>query len=340
MSGRTRSGSGFTLIELLVVIAIIGVLIGLLLPAIQSVRESARRTLCANNLHQIGVATVYYLNVYETFPVARTQNLPDDIIPWNQTGEEPTWLVRILPYIEQNNAASNWDVKMNWYFQDREVLVANSPVYICPSRHDSDATVETTVNDIQGYLPCGCPIPGNNGTRVTACLGDYAGNLGDLSPGMSGQTSDFYYGGNGTGVIIASRGRYDDVHLLNWIDHIRAHDVTDGNSNTALAGEKQIPFDGVGRFPYDMPEYDGTFWPASIRVGGPGVPLYTGKEGTVENETLPEYRYVFIAFGSWHPGGVNFVYCDGSVHFLNTNLDTNALSLLLNRGDRGIFSGQ
>ncbi len=247
-----------------------------------------------------------------------------------QKGEEPSWLVRILPYIEQTTAFENWDLKVTWYDQGPDVLVATSPIFTCPVRHNVDAVAQKSTSSSHKTLPCGCPLPLKGGPQVTACLGDYVGNLGDLSPGSTGEPTDFYYGGNGTGVIISSRGKYANNVLIDWVDFVRGRDVIDGMSHTALAGEKQIPYDQIAQFPYDSPQYDGTHWPASARVGGPGVPLQTGKDAN----TLS-----FIAFGSWHPGGVNFVFCDGSVQFRAIQTDTGLLADMLNRGDREVREG-
>jgi prepilin-type N-terminal cleavage/methylation domain-containing protein/prepilin-type processing-associated H-X9-DG protein len=323
-----KSVVGFTLVELLVVIAIIGVLIGITLPAVQNVRAAAQRTHCSNNLRQVGMATIQYHDAFKRFPPARTQSHPGDFIPRGTTEEQPTWLVRILPFVEQATAFEQWDLKRNWYVQGPEVLLANSAVFICPLRHNTDAVGTKATSNSGGTLPCGCPLPNPAGSQVTACLGDFAGNLGDLSPGSTGAPTDFYYGGNGTGVIIASRPRYVAGEVVEWIDVIRDRDVVDGLSHTALAGEKQVPYDQLTQFPYDSPQYDGTHWPASTRVGGPGVPLQSGKDANPLS---------FIAFGSWHPGGVNFVMCDGGVHFRALNMDTVTLAGMLHRADRQVF---
>ena len=95
-----RFRSAFTLVELLVVIAIIGVLIGMLLPAAQSVREAARRTQCLNNLRQIGLATTMFHDVHLAFPPARLYPKKNAQAPFDKGGDQPSWLVRILPFLE------------------------------------------------------------------------------------------------------------------------------------------------------------------------------------------------------------------------------------------------
>ncbi|MCA9127595.1 MAG: DUF1559 domain-containing protein, partial [Planctomycetales bacterium] len=106
--GQQSKRRAFTLVELLVVIAIIGILVGLLLPAVQAAREAARAIQCQNNLHQIGLATHMFHDTMKAFPPARYQPRPDAPPERSCGGEQTTWLVRIMPFMEQTSAESRW----------------------------------------------------------------------------------------------------------------------------------------------------------------------------------------------------------------------------------------
>ena len=321
---------GFTLVELLVVIAIVGVLVALLLPAVQMARESARSTSCKNHLRQIALGTDLFYDSHQAYPPARIAPRPLDVDELSCGGSTASWLVRILPFLERNSTYEKWDIEGNWYEQPDDALGTIVPIYVCPSRRSVVDAIGTHVvgGNPGGTMPCGCPMPPGDGSGVElrGTLGDYAGNLGDLSPGAMGLPSDFYYGGNGTGIIITSRARCFGSRPSSWIDRISHAQIVDGLSNTILVGEKHVAAPNLKRFPEDGPIWDGDHFAAATRVGGLGQPLGRGPHDQAAS---------YLAFGSWHPAAAHFALADGSVHSYRFDIDTFTLGQLTNRNDGG-----
>ncbi|MEO1526343.1 MAG: DUF1559 domain-containing protein [Planctomycetota bacterium] len=332
---RRRSG-GFTLIELLVVLAIIGVLIGLLMPAVQSAREASRRTDCSNRVRQLALATHMHHDALGYFPPARYESRPDADLVDRCGLETPTWLARVMPYIEQRELADSWDMSMAWHAHPGRVRMVVPDIFLCPSRRAGTQQtgfreLRTVVSGGGGTLPCGCPLPPRDkelDISVEGALCDYAGNHGDLTPGSVGEPTDFYFGGNGTGVIISVRPNCKDGEAISPMDRVRMASVFDGTSNTFLFGEKFIPLAGLGVFPEDSPAYDGDHLPASCRLAGPGLRLASGPSDVIAD---------MFSFGSWHPGGVHFAFVDGSVRFISPDMDTVVLGSMANRRDSEIL---
>ncbi len=319
------SRQGFTIIELLVVIAVIGVLVALLLPAVQQARGAARRIQCANRLKQLGLAAHSFHDTYRALPPARL------VLPVvrafgsnnNLSGlDEPTWLVRLLPFIEESAFHARWDEYKTYENQDPSVRQTAISTYLCPERHSADdAVVETTTVTIT--VPCGCPV--GNQTVPGGAISDYAANHGDLSSGAIGDFTDFYWGGNGTGVIISSRPAGDENSIeRDWLDKVRLSDVTDGTSQTLMIGEtfvprgkeKETPFNGVAFFGRHLTNF--------ARIAGPSIPLAHGPD---------DQRANLYSFGSSHTGIVQFAMTDGSVRGISTSISTRVLGNLANRHD-------
>ena len=329
-SGTRR---GFTIVELLVVIAVIGILIGLLLPAVQAARESARAMQCQNNLHQIGLASHMFHDTHGAFPPARIQPRPDALPGQDCGGEETTWLVRIMPFLEQKAAETRWDYSKAYLDHSDEVRNFTLATYCCPSRRTSSEAIGvgviagTTTKWIR--LPCGCKVPltTTESVSVTGAVGDYGGNHGDLSPGSFGLPSDFYYGGNGNGVIISSHAKCKSGQPIDWVDHVGMEDIPDGTSNTILSGEMHVPLGKLGQSPLDAFIFNGDQVFNSTRVGGPTVPIVT------DNNDIGNG---LVSWGSWHYGACHFVLADGSVKAVSKTIDTETLGNLCNRQDGNV----
>ncbi len=163
-----RQRRGFTLMELLVVIAIITTLVGLLLPAIQYIREPANRTVCANHLKQIGLAMHYYENVHGRLP-AFSKDGPD----------AASWCVMLLPYLEQQDLYKQWDLSKSFYEQTETVRLTQVETYFCPSRRSmSDDPTTSTAGD-QPFL--GGDVNPSQLPNTPGALGDYAACTGSCT---------------------------------------------------------------------------------------------------------------------------------------------------------------
>ena len=200
--------SGFTLVELLVVIAIIGMLIALLLPAVQAAREAARRMQCANNLKQIALATHSFHDTYNFFPASRID------ARW------PTWAALILPYADQAALSGKWNVAQNYYNHPVEVRQAQIPFYYCPSRRKPE---HISVND---------PVTGDvnqNGANLSP------GALGDYGAAAVMPPSDWNGADAVSALVLGIRGTNGT-----WRGRTRFASIVDGTTNTLLLGEKHV----------------------------------------------------------------------------------------------------
>jgi prepilin-type N-terminal cleavage/methylation domain-containing protein len=293
---------GFTLVELLVVIAIIGLLIGMMLPAVQAVRESARRTTCLNNLRQLGIAFHNYEGVTHRIPPSRGAD------------EYLTWPVYLMPYLEKNNIADMLDLTLPYYVQEPEAVAHPMLEMFCPTRTYRFSSVSVAEAK---------PGP------VGAC-GDYAGNAGssqyfpwDLwalfwDPVDGVINSGFEVDNPINGIVMpgGGRGRYTFA------------DVTDGLSNTFFVGEKYVSIHGAQKPGGwgDGSIYNGDEPETFMRIGGFGM-------GIAASDALEVSPGEYPVFGSAHSQICNFLFGDSSVRPITKAVDTQTLFQLCSRHD-------
>ncbi|PQO36448.1 DUF1559 domain-containing protein [Blastopirellula marina] len=282
-----RAKQGFTLVELLVVIAIIGVLIALLLPAVQQAREAARRMSCTNNLKQMGLACHNYMDTYPT-------NLPPGAfyVAATSTWNSHSFAVAILPFLEQNTL---YDLYKFSYSPDssQNAAVRKSQVnaYFCPSFDGPEVNVSS--------------IAYSDGALFT-----YQG-VGGVYYNDSTRDSK---------LISATHGKIPDNGAFRFDGSRRAAAITDGMSNTLMIGE------------YTHRDRTGanSGIPGNVRVWPIGALTNQAYYGckVIYQDTINSRRdrndgvaFSHLPFTSKHPGGVNFVMADASVHFLPETID-------------------
>jgi prepilin-type N-terminal cleavage/methylation domain-containing protein len=292
---------GFTLIELLVVIAIIGVLVALLLPAVQKVRETANRIQCANNLKQIGLA---FHNHHDTFA-----QLPCSRIHQDADGGWATWCVQILPFVEQQNLFQKWDITRNYFSQASEAQAMPVKLFFCPTRRSPQGlSVSNTEDTCRGVF-----YPG--------ALTDYACSSGDRR-----SYRGFLDDKTANGAILVGDAKLVRGIVTTWRSRTTLRSLSDGTSNTILVGEKHVRPSSFGQALGDFAAYNGgRDVPRNVaRCGGPGFPIAKQPRSDVEPERT---------FGSYHPGLCQFVMGDGSVRSLRVDLSSDILRLLVVRND-------
>jgi prepilin-type N-terminal cleavage/methylation domain-containing protein len=308
----------FTLVELLVVIAIIGILVALLLPAIQAAREAARRSQCINNLKQIGLAIQNYELTKKHVPASR----------------EPcganTWAVALLPFMEETAAESRWDHTVGYYRQQPENRTFQVANYYCPSRRAPPKL------SITGDTPVDRdPSESNN---LPGGLADYAGVGGDGRPawdytepstpppnGVFVHAGPFDENGGPNGSQNCNGDRVKQGAVFQY--PVTFKRITDGLSKTMFIGEKHIHQEGFGHGSYgDASVYNADEAYNFIRYAGPGRALAVSPL-----ETRGPWSY--SNFGSYHTDICNFTFGDGSVRGVTTYIDTTTLSYLANRAD-------
>ena len=285
LQDRSTYHEGFTLVELLVVIAIIGILVALLLPAVQQAREAARRMQCSNNLKQIGLALHNYHTANETLPYGA--NFP--------SAQGGTWAAFILPYLEQQNVYDKFDFTTTIHDPvNVEAVQAVIPGYICPSDGKAGNALKG------GRIQAGSNNPAESmGLWYPMSMGPTWDNpCAYCSEGKGSycchDTSD--YGPDGVGII----DRYSQLS-------INFSAIRDGLTNTIMAGET-IP---------DHCTFNGAYH-HNFPLCGTTIPVNTMEDNTGAGNS--EW-WSACGFKSRHPGGSMFLIADGSVHFFSETID-------------------
>ncbi len=286
-SSSRRHSLGFTLIELLVVIAIIAILIALLLPAVQQAREAARRTQCKNNLKQVGLAVHNYADVHRVFPPGWIAVDPATRMPSAHEGTSGIgWAAMILPYMEQNNVWLQFNASLPLTDPANAAFMRNQmPAYKCPS--DPQQDYFAIYEEGGGAMLAELPI-----ANYIGCFGPEELDGCENAPGDAPVQSD------GT-----CRG--DGAFFHN--SRVKIADITDGTSNTFLAGERRT----------NKQDQWFTTWVGMIAEGEEAFQRVLGSADHVPND--PHHH--FDDFSSMHTGGAQFGLCDGSVRFVSENID-------------------
>jgi prepilin-type N-terminal cleavage/methylation domain-containing protein len=314
-SGDAGKSRAFTLIELLVVIAIIGVLIALLLPAVQKVRDAANRTKCANNLRQLGLALHGFHDAQGSLPPALNPDTPYSQSPnyWYYW----SWMARLLPFLEQDNLFKEADT---WaHAGPNNYLVWGGGTTLATPPPNPAMSVPIPI------VQC----PADHRTLVAALAQEQVGSNSRLTVAFT-----TFLGVNGTN-LTTKDGMF-------WTkSHVRLADVTDGLSNTLLVGERPPSedlifgwwFAGSGQYSLELGSYTGSsdvvlgvnelneIYSTSECPRGP----YFFKPGDLNNN-CDQFH-----FWSLHSGGANFMLADASVHFISYTVGPSVLPAMATR---------
>jgi prepilin-type N-terminal cleavage/methylation domain-containing protein/prepilin-type processing-associated H-X9-DG protein len=341
---------GFTLIELLVVIAIIAVLISLLLPAVQSAREAARRAQCVNNIKQIVLASHNYENQVGSFP-------PDSIAAGDWTGTWWSWTSFLLPQMEQTAIYNSINYSLSCCNPvNQTVYLSLISSFACPS----DDSLKLFSDRV--YIDASLPTFGQ---QITAAPTNYVGSQGDM---MNNTIFDYlcldpaqiaYKNANGgasngctgpptwwTGSAASFRGIFGDCSNA---ASIKIPQVTDGLSNTMMIGENSPNLNSGLAWVSGNDIYATTILPMNwmTKLKNGQVDPSTGEvcSSNAWNPSDPtsqthcfNNQWYYQGFKSFHPGGCNFGFCDGSVKFLKQTINVRAYMALSTRAGGEIVS--
>jgi prepilin-type N-terminal cleavage/methylation domain-containing protein len=297
----SRQRSAFTLVELLVVIAIIGILVALLLPAIQAAREAARRSECSNHLKQLGIALQNYHDTHKSFPPLEVHYDPFLQGANNNWGEcAGNWLLLILPFVEEKAAYDGIDFKVGWAslgdtgINNKDAVMRKYTTYKCPSNPVYDWSA---------------------GANFDAQIAHYFGVYGSMDP-PGGRARQQWAIGNTANYV--GRG------IMYYNSHTRVADVTDGTANTFIVNEVR-GFQPASISALSTP-VDGRGMRWEIGTG-----TYLQPINGVDGFNCPGCRWEVTS--SFHPGGAQVALADGSTRFISQNIAYNTFLWLGSMAD-------
>lgn len=336
-----RNRFGFTLVELLVVIAIIGILVSMLLPAVQQVRESARRISCANNLRQLGLAALNYESAFQHFPNGYTSTpTSDGMVPsgvaidpltWD-AGPGWGWGAHLLPFVEAGNIADglNFDLPI-WETNHRESIQSQLPIFLCPSSSGDDKPFTVVDESRHSYSPDGATDLVLGRSHYVASHGQESAWGPEAGIAITGDVfTDIYTSATRTVSISGDVARVaDGPYYRN--SKTRISQVKDGTSNSIFLGEHSSRLSDktwVGVVPdaivhprFSSPEngHDGAATMVLVHAGPSGGELDITGFPIIHPVNFPTYHVGQMY--SEHPGGGNVSFGDGSVHFFRQDID-------------------
>ena len=287
-----KTRRGFTLVELLVVIAIIGILIALLLPAVQAAREAARRMQCSNNLKQLGLAVLNYESAHNVFPVGA-----------RSSGNMLSFLANALPYMEGTALADRIDYDSpfpaaGWVATTNlQVAMTPVPAFFCPSNNDGSIQ---QVPDCRRGIYSSCKDPNTGEYAFTSHYQGVAGAKG--TSGLLGGEYEW----EDDNLSSCVRGGISTNGIFYKDSKVQIRDITDGTSHTIMIGEQLF---GVSSWVVGMSP--GPTWPCDMACCHN---VYYGIN-------VVPYSNHDASFSSMHPGGAQFVRCDGSTQFVSEDID-------------------
>lgn len=300
-----KSRHGFTLVELLVVIAIIGILVGLLLPAVQSVREAARRMQCTNNLKQICLAFHNYADVHKGFPQARVTGSYNGAM-----AVFSGWPTAVLPYLEQGNLTDQYNDQIPHFHEDNLPLVSTrTPLFVCPSTPNGDREVQLSTGPLESQL----------------------------IDGAYGAPGDYY-------VRLQTWTWPDGTQHALGLDSNAATSLakfTDGLSNTALLSEVAarpvlyINGQSQNRMA-TQPGWSAWAGPQALRLRSYNADCTAEGEGGAGVESIINICNQQGLY-SFHPGGAVIALGDGSVRFLSESAELRVVVAMHSRDGGEVF---